>query len=261
MKIVATSDMHGQLPDTPECDVLIVAGDVAPDYGRPGGRVGTNHVVNSQKGWLTKRFVPWLESRPGNPTIIGIAGNHDFGLEKDEEFARSLPWKYLLDESFNVDGVWFYGLPWVPNLSLWAFHAPDFILDYKFAAIPEDTDVVISHGPPFGFCDHTVPRFGSVHAGCPSANDAIDRAKPQVFVCGHIHEGYGSAIRGATLVANVSHVDVDYEPVNEPFEFHFERSKGGVGGLLWNQSGFPKTTVNPPPALNEPVGLREFGYA
>lgn len=259
MKIVATSDMHGQLPDTPECDVLIVAGDVAPDYGRPGGQDHHKlmHVVNSQKGWLTKRFVPWLESRPGDPLILGIAGNHDFALEKDEEFARALPWRYLLDESFNADGVWFYGLPWVPNLSAWAFHAPDFILDHKFNAIPEDTHIVISHGPPFGFCDRTVPRYGDVNAGCPCANEMISNVHPALFICGHIHEGRGwSMTANGTLVANVSHVDIDYEPVNEPVEFTF------TGGTLgWSPQDYGRTPHPQNPRLDQPVGVEKFGWA
>lgn len=50
MKIVATSDFHGVLPPVesiPECDVLVIAGDVCPLR---------DHGVEFQRSWLLTNF-------------------------------------------------------------------------------------------------------------------------------------------------------------------------------------------------------------
>lgn len=218
MNIAAISDLHGDLSyTTPECDVLVIGGDVAPDFrGQGGGFVGgaTNQVT-----WLRDCFAPWLKAQPAK-TIIGIAGNHDFAFEKrpDQVAAVGLPWIYLENSGCTVSGIKFWGIPHVPNLSRWAFHAEDYILDDLFAAIPADTDVVISHGPPLGILDYTIPRYGSQHAGSQAAIDMLERVRPQLFFCGHIHEGYGKRAYGDTMCYNTSRMTVDYAPVNSGVE-------------------------------------------
>jgi Icc-related predicted phosphoesterase len=216
MRICLTSDLHGTLPETPECDLLIIAGDVAPDFGRAGSTVRS---ADQQDAWLCTTFSMWLNERPGDPCIVGIAGNHDFALESDVVLGYDLPWHYLVDEGFEFEGVKMWGIPWVPNLSRWAFHLDDARLLERFNRVPDDTDIVISHGPPFGYCDRTVPKFNDVHAGFPGAVDMIDRVQPKLFVCGHIHEGYGYWQRGETTVCNVSLMTENYEPTQPPVLF------------------------------------------
>lgn len=207
MRIVATADLHGDLPEIPECDVLIVAGDVAPDFQTTG----------KQQDWIENNFGPWLEDAPAEH-ILGIAGNHDFALELDFGFASGLPWHYMLDEGIEIDHVSFWGSPWVPNLSRWAFHLLDHEIDEAYAQVPENTNIVITHGPPAFLCDFTVPKFGSVHAGFPGTNDMLDRVHPDLLICGHIHEGYGFAHResAGTTIMNVAHMTENYEPINPP---------------------------------------------
>lgn len=208
-RVYATSDLHGDLSvDIPPCDVLIVAGDVCPVV---------DHALARQLTWLDGPFREWLLQVPA-ARIIGIAGNHDFVFEKWplEVLTLDLPWTYLQDTGTSFEGLRFWGTPWVPNLSRWAFHAMDHILDEKLALVPSDTDIVISHGPPHRYRDLTVPRFGGVNAGFPGANDMLNRVKPHAFVCGHIHEAYGVAHHrnGVTDIFNVSRMTENYEPIN-----------------------------------------------
>jgi Icc-related predicted phosphoesterase len=210
MQILATADLHGTLPDIHEqanaCDAVVIAGDVAPDV-----------PVAQQLAWLDGPFREWLSAF--EQPVIGIAGNHDFVFEKWGVACRELmlPWKYLQDDSCVRGGVRFHGIPWVPKLSRWAFHADDHRLDMYYDAIPNDVDVVISHGPPQFHCDKTVPMYGGVNAGAPQANGMMFRVRPQAFICGHIHEGYGTVVhRSGTVVYNVALNNEVYDPINAP---------------------------------------------
>jgi len=66
MKIIATSDIHGFLPEIPECDLCIVAGDISPFHFQ--------HNNMLMRSWLETNFTEWLNKQP----TVGIAGNHDF---------------------------------------------------------------------------------------------------------------------------------------------------------------------------------------
>lgn len=210
-EILATADLHGVLPEIQECDILIIAGDVCPDFKMQAG-------VAAQLRWLDTKFRAWLARVPA-AHIIGIAGNHDFVFEKWGGAVRDLelPWIYLEDREVSVAGVTFHGIPWVPNLSRWAFHADPQRLQDRFAIINNLVDVVISHGPPLGFRDFTVPKFGAVHAGAPEANEMLHRVEPKAFVCGHIHEGYGVENHpSGAMILNVSLNTELYDPINQP---------------------------------------------
>jgi Icc-related predicted phosphoesterase len=179
MRLVAISDIHGMLPDPndcPDCDVLVIAGDICPDGDE-----------TAQYIWLDIEFRAWLEAL--NTTTVGIAGNHDFVFE-DEKLILDLklPWTYLQDSVTEHDGMKFYGIPWVPLLRGWAFYKNDTDLEASFAKIPLDTDVIISHGPIWGIGDRTI---GGVFAGSMAALSAYIRVRPEAFICGHIHEGRG----------------------------------------------------------------------
>lgn len=208
MRIVATSDLHGDLPELPPADVAIIGGDVCPDGS-----------LDFQYEWLHDKFHPWLRSLPVKH-VVGIAGNHDFIFEHRARIATLyLPWRYLRDSLVVIEGIRFYGMPWVPNLKRWAFYAPDDDLRSRYNDVPETTDIVISHGPPRGYCDFTVPMYGSMHAGFKEANNMLERVKPKLFICGHIHEGYGVAEHpSGAVVLNVSHNTEEYQPINQPME-------------------------------------------
>jgi Icc-related predicted phosphoesterase len=84
--------------------------------------------------------------------------------------------------------------------------------------IPSWTDVVISHGPPKGHLDNKDHLFGA-----SQVNDMLKRVKPKVFICGHIHEGYGvERYKKTTDIYNVSHCDITYANVNQPVVINLE---------------------------------------
>lgn len=86
-----------------------------------------------------------------------------------------------------------------------------------WAQIPENTDVLITHGPPLGFGDATY--IGSRNVGCADLLERIDDLRLRVHVFGHIHEGYGVYKRRSTALVNASTCTEWYEPTNPPVLF------------------------------------------
>ncbi len=200
--IAAISDLHGFLPAIPPCELLLIGGDLCP---------ATNHALDYQRSWLEGPFADWL-SGLDTGAIVGIAGNHDFVAQADPELMRRLPWRYLCDESIEIDGLAIHGAPWTPTFGDWAFMRDDGDLGRVWAGIAEGADILITHGPPLGHGDDTVRGVDAGSASLLRRLPALPRLRLHVF--GHIHEGGGSRTKlgGATL-ANVSHVDFDYRAV------------------------------------------------
>lgn len=213
MRIATTADLHGNLPAVPECDVLVLAGDLTP---------ATDHDVEFQARWLDTTFRTWLEAAPAK-AIVGIAGNHDFVFERAPELVPAdLPWTYLQDEVATVQGLRFFGSPWTPWFYDWAFNAPqhdaaEAFLDERYATVPDNTDVLVIHGPPAGYGDRT--SAGHL-AGSSAFLRLIERTTPSLAVFGHIHEGRGAWTRGDTQLVNASAVTVQYELVDDPVVVH-----------------------------------------
>ena len=146
MKIVTIADQHGYLPDDlPEGDILVIAGDICP--------VNDHSVVN-QIWWLTNRFNLWLDTLPYDKDhIVCIAGNHDKIFEKSPTEVPKLHCHYLEDSGVTIDDVKFYGYPHTPIFCNWAFNRTPEYLEMAANKIPDDIDVLLTHGPPYGILD------------------------------------------------------------------------------------------------------------
>jgi Icc-related predicted phosphoesterase len=209
MRIVAVSDLHGILPSIPACDLLLLAGDLTPVR---------DHRVGHQAEWLDTTFRAWLREVPARK-IIAVAGNHDFIFqEAPEKVPRDLPWTYLQDSGTTWEGLRIWGTPWQPWFYDWAFNLREPELAPKWALIPAGTDILVLHGPPHRHGDGVPERNGSVrHTGSPSLLARIEAIRPRLVVFGHIHEARGEWRLGPTVLANVTLVDVAYDPVYEPW--------------------------------------------
>ena len=209
MKIVAISDIHGQLPEEPcpECDILILAGDICPE--RP-------HVqprAEVQAEWLDTTFRKWLLDQPAKK-IIATWGNHDF-VGQQKIYPNDLPWTLLVDDSIMVDGFMIYCTPWVPNLGRWAFATEGDVPSYYRYNIPLETDILVSHGPPFGYCDKVLE---GMNVGSETLLNRINDILPTMVICGHIHEARGEAITAwGHKIINVASVDRGYQPYPERY--------------------------------------------
>lgn len=212
IRIIAVSDLHGNLPTIPPCDLLLVAGDICPDRGRRFD-VDTPTI---QEDWLRTDFRPWWTANPA-ANSHATWGNHDFIGEKPHM-------KFPIDEEITVNGVRIWFSPWTPQNDLprrWAFMRPDAELERRYDAIPSGIDILVTHGPPYGYGDDPgVPLFRRLdpHLGSKSLLAAIKRVKPKVVICGHIHGGYGTYGLDGTTIYNVALVDEAYKPVHSVTE-------------------------------------------
>ena len=201
VRLVCISDTHNRQTDLqlPAGDVLVHAGDFT-GHGR------VDEVA---------AFADWLRAQPHAHKVV-IAGNHDWLFERQPARARAMlhGCTYLQDEAAVVAGLRFWGSPWQPWFYDWAFNLErGAALRAKWDLIPEGTEVLVTHGPPMGLGDRTV---AGEHVGCQDLLEAIARVRPRVFVCGHIHEGYGTYRAGDTQVVNASTCDVRYRPIQPP---------------------------------------------
>lgn len=210
MKIVALADLHCQFDiKTPDADVLVVAGDLT--Y-----RGTINELAKARD---------WLKAQPQKHKVI-ISGNHDFAFQNKREEAEIIfsaldGIHYLRDSSITIDGIKFYGTPWQPWFYDWAFNLlRGKQLADKWALIPNDVDVLITHGPPYGYGDRV---HSGERVGCEDLIKAIEAKRPRVNVFGHIHEDPGQWNFHDTKIINCS-VGPDWKDdrAQEPVVFELE---------------------------------------
>lgn len=194
MKLVLGSDLHGNLPKVSPCDMLVLAGDILPSH--------------DQKEFYCNRLKKWLDNVPVRH-VVATWGNHDWPF--NVQGLPKLRWHILVDQPVTIEGVNFYGLPWSLPFYEWAWQAPEETLDKLYSFIPDDTDVLISHSPPFGMCDKN--REG-VHNGSKSLYDRlVELGQLKLLVCGHIHEARGQVGK----VINASCLDETYRLRENPW--------------------------------------------
>ena len=207
MEITFISDTHWLVSDQSKLDELnelLPGGPCLVHAGDVSGR-GTEREI--------RLFLDWFHKLPYMHKIL-IAGNHDFFFEvaKPEAIQALLAEypgiTYLNDSGVTIEGIKFWGSPVTPEFHNWAFNRFENEIGAHWDLIPEEVDVLITHGPPHGVLDKTIREGWSV--GCKQLLAKVDQVKPQVHVFGHIHEGMGQIKIGNTLFINASIVDERY---------------------------------------------------
>lgn len=223
MKITFISDTHTRHRDVeadlPGGDLLIHAGDFM------------NSGYHKEEA---EEFFTWFDGIKGYDKKIFIAGNHDRIMQMQPEWATDTLTEYktidyLRDEGFayydmDMDrSTKIYGSPWQPEFFNWAFNLPrnGEEMKAKWDAIPDDTDILITHGPPYGYLD--VPGGKKFQVGCELLRERVDAMKPKIHVFGHIHGSAGYYFNGHTHFINASVLDERYTYTNLPLTFEWDR--------------------------------------
>jgi Icc-related predicted phosphoesterase len=231
MRITLISDTHTKHEellwdkmDLPGGDLLIHAGDLM-NSGH-----NSNDITN---------FCSWFDTLQQYDNKVFIAGNHDRKFEDKPEQALEIvnSYKnitYLQDDWVKVgideEMAKIYGSPWQPEFYNWAFNLPKGGpgLMSKWEAIPKDTDILITHGPPQDHLDVSGPPYNEPHLGCALLREKVDEQPPKIHVFGHIHGGYGYKFHNGTHFFNASILNERYEYVNKPVTFDWNSKTNEV---------------------------------
>lgn len=203
MTLVFISDTHNQ-----HAKVSLPKGDVLLHCGDFSGRGRREEVED---------FLEWMSSQP-HPYKVLIAGNHDFMAERDPYLFNILMPKnviYLNDSGAEVGGIRIWGSPIQPWFFDWAFNrqrGED--IRKHWDLIPPDTDILLTHGPPYGILD-VVARDGRP-VGCRDLLKKVtETPNIKIHAFGHIHEAYGQLEQNEQLFINASILDQHYNMVNQ----------------------------------------------
>ncbi|MCJ1446021.1 MAG: hypothetical protein MMC23_006526 [Stictis urceolatum] len=193
-RFVCLSDTHNASPRNafklPKGDVLIHAGDLTKN--------GTPAELQNALSWI---------SQADFQLKLVTAGNHDVALDPSSAsdafpfpVSSHPPITYLAHSSAHIT------LPSSPSTTFHVFASPyspsplppphEPHASHNFSAfqyplsenpwsiIPLDTDILITHTPPFSHRDQG--------RGCAQLQKALGRVRPRLLVCGHVHEGRGA---------------------------------------------------------------------
>jgi Icc-related predicted phosphoesterase len=201
MKICCIADIHENYDfEVPDCDLVLIAGDI---FGHPS--------VKRQLFWMNKFsvFVGNLDKR-GIQWLM-TPGNHDTMFEPDHCFLipDSIKHRTLVDAVATVDDMLVYGSPWQKRFYDWSFNLDEPDLERKWSMIPDDTEILLLHSPPFGILD--------VNLGSPSLTARIKNLKKlKLCVFGHIHYGHGHKIIDGVHFVNAAMCDNRNKLIHEP---------------------------------------------
>ena len=122
-------------------------------------------------------------------------------------------------------GYKFFGTPYVPPLSDWAFMLKNEPRKKKFEEIPTETEILITHTPPINILDapKDCPPDTKHRFGCKELREQVlTRIHPLYHIFGHVHCGYGTTSLEGTNFINAASCDDDYQAVNAPIYFELD---------------------------------------
>lgn len=204
MRLVCISDTHCQLKKVkiPDGDLLIHSGDLT--YR------GTIEEVNKEARNLEKIAKKFTNG------VLFIPGNHDRLAETNPSLFKDImsSCKVLIHESIEINGIKFFGSPYTPFFHNWAFNIYRGNLKPFWDQIPENIQILITHGPLHGINDMNLEGENCGDKELLIRVSELKNLKYHIF--GHIHEGYGTIVNNSTHFINASVCNRYYKPINQP---------------------------------------------
>lgn len=203
-RIVAFSDTHGEHEklNIPQCEILICCGDVT------NGDLATFF-----------NFLNWFDNQPAMYKIY-VPGNNDSCFWKVKDTTLIPQNIFCLDRrgitiTHNGEKIKIYGAPFIvyrSNSKNNAFSM--YRRDSKFLAegIPADTDILVTHGPPYGIGDLNMTFLKSAMSGDYALRNAFYSRNIKYHIFGHVHDGKGLYVSDKleTIFANVARTMIQF---------------------------------------------------
>jgi len=222
LRIVAISDTHSREKkilwfkdpkNLHSVDVVIHAGDFS----------------HSRKTF--DEFLKWYSELNVRYKIL-ISGNHDeivrdIGYNEMRQICHTLGIIYLQDSGTEIEGVKIWGSPWSNIFGDWAFMMDDFELDQHWQKIPDDTNILVTHGPGYGMGDEVYQDgIDNNNVGSRTLEmrirDLKDSGNLKLHISGHIHDSKGevnTSDDGKVTFYNASIMDYWFMPTGVPHVF------------------------------------------
>lgn len=182
MKILAAADIHGsqyrlniilENLERFSPDLVVICGDIT-QFG-PGD--------------VAKNFLNQIPTE-----TIAIDGNidtDDVPNAIDESNANYIHFKKVMKNGYSFVGI----NSIIPSETML------FLKDTEKQNWIDKNTILVSHVPPYGFQDKIY--FG-MHKGSKELREIVDRFKPRMVLCGHIHEDPGFTIENDVYIVNCS---------------------------------------------------------
>lgn len=197
MKILHLSDTHGghnRLKNLPDADVMVHSGDFC--------------MVGEEREAID--FLNWFCDQPYRHKIF-ICGNHDSCLYGANIDGLDDNVHYLCNSGIVIDGIKFYGVPMFTEDCI----SPRQSRNY--AAIPDNTDVLITHSPAYGILDLDDSIDGlSANYGSDDLLDRVIKIHPRAHLFGHVHRQHGMTEQNGIIFSNGVIMNDDYSNLNTP---------------------------------------------
>jgi Icc-related predicted phosphoesterase len=201
VKILALSDVHGRFDafpadKMPDADLAIVCGDIT-DAG-----INDPPALARAEKWVAR-----LVKEYGR--VLYVRGNHDIGLDKHyfeawgayaltpDDYAVFDDWDKAGGREVTITGAELSPCFDLPELERYWWHmTASREKDAQYYADLTEADIVVSHCPPYGYVCDEVPFYHGHggHIGSPGLTAYIERVKPKLVVCGHVHECSGNEV-------------------------------------------------------------------
>ena len=192
LKILHLSDTHGVhslLRNLPEADILVHSGD----------------FTMSGSEAETVDFLEWVCDLPYRHKVL-VAGNHDACLYGAHPDGLDDNVHYLCGSGLEIEGLKFWGVP---------MFMEDCVSGHQeqlYADIPDGTDVLVTHTPPYGILD----RDGGILYGSRELLERVHTIRPSMHLFGHIHKAHGTTNDRMTVFSNAAIMDEGYDSLNGP---------------------------------------------
>jgi Icc-related predicted phosphoesterase len=177
-----THTYHNLLDVPEDIDMVIHSGD----------------ATNPKNPYLSEdemqNFIYWYSLLPIKHKVF-VAGNHDVCIEKNfikkDDFERA-GIIYLENDYIEIEGIKIWGSPVTPTFGEWAFMKARHKTHELWQQIPDDTDIVVVHGPPATILDLSYNRENQLEScGDSALMKRLLDINPKLCLFGHIHNCKG----------------------------------------------------------------------
>ena len=179
-----------------------------------------------------RNFIEWYKTVPVANKIY-VAGNHDTSIERGLVTRADFTENgiiYLENEGIEIDGLKIWGSPHTPTFGNWAFMKARHKLYKVWDNIPDDTDILIVHGPPKGILDLSTDRHHNLEmCGCNSLRKRVEKMNLKLMCFGHIHNSEGISNQGW---ARIGGKETIYSNAACVFDGRFDKGLTSYGNVF-----------------------------